>query len=252
MNGLVAVGLHRRFGRRVAVHDLSLRVDPGEVVGLLGPNGAGKTTVFRMLTGLLRPHGGEVRVGGVDVTQWPLWRRARAGLGYLPQRATVFRRLTVAENITVGLDQGDASERKPGPRLQALVDAFGVGHLSDARGATLSGGERRLVEIARALAARPRILLVDEPFAALDPKAGKVVSQHLRRLATEGVGVLLTDHDAQQTLVACDRAYILNRGELLLEGTPREVATDRRARDAWLGEDFSPRGSPEGTAWRST
>lgn len=230
MSGLTAVGLHRRFGRRLAVHDLSLRVESGEVVGLLGANGAGKTTAFRMLAGLLPMHAGQVRLDGVDITGWPLWRRARAGLGYLPQRPTVFRRLSVTGNLAVA--NADPARR------ETLLDTFGLRDLADDRGATLSGGERRRVEIARAFAADPRILLVDEPFAALDPKAATTVAEHLRHLASAGVGVLLTDHDARQTLVACDRVYILDRGVLLLEGTPDEVAADPRVRDAYLGADF--------------
>ncbi len=231
MTGLSAVGLHRRFGRRVVVHDLSIRVAPGEVVGLLGPNGAGKTTAFRMLAGLLRPHAGRVELGGADVTRWPLWRRARAGMGYLPQRPTVFRRLSVADNIGVATD--DPSRRA------ALLEDFGLNDVASHRGATLSGGERRRVEIARALAAEPSVLLVDEPFAALDPKAASAVAERLRYLASVGVGVLLTDHDARQTLVACDRVYIVDSGVLLSSGTPDEVAADPRVRSAYLGDDFA-------------
>ncbi len=234
MTGLTAVGLHRRFGRRTAVHDLSLRVDRGEVVGLLGPNGAGKTTTFRMLAGLLRPQRGRVYLGGVDVTRRPLWRRARAGLGYLPQRPTVFRRLSVADNLAVAT--GDAR------RASELLERFGLAHLASDRGATLSGGERRRVELARAFAAEPAVLLVDEPFAALDPKASSDVADHLRQLADAGVGILLTDHDARQTLVACDRVYIVDRGVLLLEGTPMEVAADSRVRNTYLGDDFAANG----------
>ncbi len=243
---LTALGLSKRFGRRTVLHDLSLRVEPGEVVGLLGPNGAGKTTTFRILAGLLRADAGEVRLDGVELGRKPLWRRARLGLGYLPQRPTVFRRLTVAENVAAAL------EDPRDPRLHALLESFGLAALADARGAELSGGERRRVEIARALARRPRVLLVDEPFAALDPKTASSVAGHLRRLAEEGVGVLLTDHDARQTLVAADRVYILDRGVLLLEGAPGEVAADPRAHAAYLGEGFATDIRAEGTAWRST
>ena len=234
--GLAAIGLHRRFRRRVVVHGLSLVVRPGEIVGLLGPNGAGKTTAFRMLTGLLSPHEGRVELDGRDVTRWPLWRRARAGLGYLPQQVTLFRRLTVAENVDVALRRSplDAVARRH--RRDALLEAHALSHLAAARGGTLSGGERRRAEIVRALAAAPRVLLVDEPFAGLDPVARERVAGQLRALAMAGVGVLLCDHDARQSLVTCDRVYILASGVLLAEGAPLAVATDARVRATYLGE----------------
>jgi lipopolysaccharide export system ATP-binding protein len=236
--GLSAVGLHRRFRRRTVVHDLSLHIQPGEVVGLLGPNGAGKTTTFRMLTGLLRPHRGRITLDGRDVTGWPLWRLARRGLGYLPQQPTVFRRLTVAHNIELGLRPRrlDALARRH--ERDALLTRFGLESLAGARGETLSGGERRRVEVVRALAAGPRILLVDEPFAGLDPRSAAGVADALRALSRVGVGVLLTDHDVRQTLEACDRVYILNAGVLLLEGAPERIVADERARALYLGERF--------------
>jgi len=228
----------------VVVHDLSLRVEPGEVVGLLGPNGAGKTTTFRMLTGLLRPHGGHVRLGPDDVTRWPLWRRARRGLGYLPQEPTLFRRLTVAENIDVALRR---TVRERAARRRArdeLLGRFGLAPLAPALGRSLSGGERRRVEILRALAARPRVLLVDEPFAGLDPLSAAQIARQLRSLAREGVGVLITDHDVRQTLETCDRLYILDAGVLMTEGEPSRVAADPRARAAYLGERFDLHARP--------
>ncbi|MCA9537907.1 MAG: LPS export ABC transporter ATP-binding protein [Myxococcales bacterium] len=237
--GLQAVGLCRRFGRFTALHDLSLHVEPGEVVGLLGPNGAGKTTAFRLIAGLLRPHAGEVRLDDVDVTRWPLWRRARAGLGYLPQQSTLFRRLTVAANIEVALRHLPADERRA--RRAAMLDEFGLGALSAAKGATLSGGERRRVEIVRALAAAPKVLLVDEPFAGLDPRSAAGVAAHLRALTPRGVGVLLTDHDVRQALEVCDRIYILADGTLLRAGTAGAVAADAEVRARYLGEGFSTR-----------
>ncbi len=205
---LEARGLHRRFGARVAVEALDLRVEAGEVVGLLGANGAGKTTTFRMLAGLLRPHAGEVRIQGREVTRWPLWRRARAGLGYLPQEPTIFRRLSVRQNVEVALPR--APDRRQ--RATAMIEMAGLSELSEALGRSLSGGERRRVEILRALAAQPTLLLVDEPFAALDPRSAQAVSEHLRHLAGEGIAVLLTDHDVRQSFAACDRAYILHHG----------------------------------------
>ena len=245
--GLVALGLHRRFGRRVVVHDLSIRVAPGEVVGLLGPNGAGKTTTFRMLAGLLRAHRGHVHLDGRDVTRHPLWRRARAGLGYLPQGPSIFRRLTVAQNIDAALRHLPRAERAA--HRDALLADFGLDPLAHARGETLSGGERRRVELVRAFAARPTVLLVDEPFAGLDPLAAEAVARHLRRLAAQGVGVLLTDHDVRQALEACTRVYILAHGEVLAAGPSEQVRSDPTVVARYLGEQFdrapaSPARSP--------
>jgi lipopolysaccharide export system ATP-binding protein len=230
---LEARGLRRRFGRRFVVEGVSLTLGPGEIVGLLGPNGAGKTTTFRMLTGLLAPHGGEVRLGENDVTRWPLWRRARAGLGYLPQEASIFRRLTVRENLEVALEAaGEVADPL------ALLRTFGLSALAGARGETLSGGERRRTELLRCLAARPRLLLCDEPFSGLDPKAAEQMAGHLRALADTGVGVLLTDHDVRQTLEVCDRLYIVAAGNVLLHGTPAEIAADEKAQSLYLGTRF--------------
>lgn len=249
-DGLTAAGLHRRFRRRTVVHDLSLRVEPGEIVGLLGPNGAGKTTTFRILAGLLPPHGGRVGLGGRDVTRWPLWRRARRGLGYLPQQPTIFRGLTVAENVEAGLHRRRLSAGERRRERDTLLERFGLAALRDARAETLSGGERRRVEVVRALAARPSILLVDEPFAGLDPRSAAQLADALRVLTRSGVGVLLTDHDVRQTLEACDRVYILNAGVLLLEGRPERVAADERVRAAYLGERFVFAREGEGTRCR--
>ncbi len=235
VRGLAAVGLRRAFRGRVVVHDLSLTVGPGEIVGLLGPNGAGKTTTFRLLTGLLRAAQGAVTLDGVDIGRWPLWRRARAGLGYLPQQPTVFRRLTVAGNVDVALARRGLDRAARAERRDALLADHDLAHLAAARGGTLSGGERRRVEIVRALAAEPRVLLVDEPFAGLDPVARELVAAQLRALARTGVGVLLTDHDARQSLETCDRLYILADGVLLADGAPAQVATDARVRARYLG-----------------
>lgn len=233
---LEGIGLSRSFRRRVVVRDLSLHVAPGEVVGLLGPNGAGKTTTFRMLAGLLKSHGGRVELGGVDVSRWPLWRRARLGLGYLPQRSTIFRRLTVAQNVEVGLHRLQLSSTDLRATRDRLLNRFELTALAGVRGGALSGGETRRVELARALAARPRILMVDEPFAHLDPRGASTFRASLRELAAEGLGVLLTDHHAAQVLEACDRIYILSQGALLMEGTPQAVADDPRVRLAYLGD----------------
>ena len=235
---LTARGLRRRFGRRTVVDNFDIDVGGGELVGLLGSNGAGKTTTFRMLAGLVPPHGGRVSIDGLDATRWPLWRRARAGLGYLPQSPSVFRRLTVAENIDAGLRAAGLSATKRRESGEALLASFELDALADARGDTLSGGERRRVEIARALAARPSYLLVDEPFAGLDPKGTATLAGHLRQLADGGVGVILTDHNVRQTLEVCDRAYILHAGCTLMVGVPEAVARDPAVRDRFLGPRF--------------
>jgi lipopolysaccharide export system ATP-binding protein len=235
--GLAAIGLHRRFGRRVVVHDLSIRVAPGEVVGLLGPNGAGKTTTFQMLAGLLKPHGGQVYLDGTELTRWPLWRRARAGLGYVPQRPTVFPRLTVAQNLELSLRGRPKGERATA--RDALLARFGLEGLAHQRGGQLSVGERRRVELVRAMGAAPRALLCDEPFAGLEPLAVATMGRQLRRMADQGVGVLITDHDVGQALAVCDRIYILTDGTLLQTGTPAEIVHDARVQAAYLGTSFT-------------
>jgi lipopolysaccharide export system ATP-binding protein len=236
---LRARGLTRRFGARTVVDRLDLEVARGEIVGLLGPNGAGKTTTFKMVAGLLRPHGGEVSLFGAPVTGWPLWQRARAGLGYIPQEASLFRRLTVRQNIQFGAEAAGVPRSALAGRVDALLEQFGLVGRGDAPGATLSGGERRRAELARALAASPRMLLCDEPFAALDPLSAEAVAQDLRRLAHTGVAVLLTDHDVPQSFHACDRVYIVSDGVVLVSGSPTDVAADQRARTRYLGERFS-------------
>ncbi len=231
---LEARGLARAFGDRRVVDGVDLAVDRGEVVGLLGPNGAGKTTVFRMVAGLLPVDAGTVRLDGVEVSDWPLWRRARAGLGYLPQVPTVFRGVSVRANVEIALEARGA----PRSGAEAVLDAAGLGHLAGARAETLSGGERRRLEIARCLAGAPHVLLLDEPFAGVDPVAVADLQRRVRTLADSGLGVLLTDHAVRETLGVCDRVIVLDRGTVQCAGSPASVAGDPRVRARYLGEDF--------------
>jgi lipopolysaccharide export system ATP-binding protein len=236
---LAAEGLVKAYGGRVVVNGVSLKVAPGEVVGLLGPNGAGKTTAFYMVTGLVPPDAGKVTLNGTDITQMPMYARARRGIGYLPQEPSIFRRLTVAENLDAVLERLDLGARDRARRRDELLEEFGVGHLSDAKAYTLSGGERRRVEIARALAATPRHLLLDEPFAGIDPIAVSDIQQIVERLKAKGIGVLITDHNVRETLQITDRAYIIYQGTILESGTPRQVADSPHVRQIYLGDRFT-------------
>jgi len=236
---LAAEGLVKRFQQRTVVDGVSLSVDAGEVVGLLGPNGAGKTTSFYMIVGLVPCDAGRVTLDGRPIDHLPLYRRARLGLGYLPQEASVFRGLTVAENILAVLELRrdlDAGQRRD--RLEALLEEFHIGHLRDTQGASLSGGERRRVEIARALAADPRFILLDEPFAGVDPIAVMDIQQVVAHLRDRGIGVLITDHNVRETLGICQRAYIISEGRVIARGTPEEIVADEQVRRVYLGESF--------------
>ena len=236
---LAARGLVKRYRRRTVVDGVSLEVRPGEVVGLLGPNGAGKTTCFYMIVGLERPDAGRILLDGHEVTREPLHRRARAGIGYLPQEASVFRRLTVLENVLAVLElrpELDAEARLA--RAEELLHELQIGHLRDSPGAALSGGERRRVEIARALAAEPRYMLLDEPFAGVDPLSVIDIQRLVAHLTERGIGVLVTDHNVRETLRICARAYILSEGSVLAEGGPEALVADPRVREAYLGEHF--------------
>ncbi|MDE3038787.1 MAG: LPS export ABC transporter ATP-binding protein, partial [Pseudomonadota bacterium] len=225
-NGLEAYHVGKRYAGRPVVRDVSLRVRRGEAVGLLGPNGAGKTTCFYMITGLVRPDVGEIVLDGEDITKLPMYRRARMGIGYLPQEASIFRGLTVEQNILAVLE---ISESDPGTRHQMadeLLAEFSITHLRLAEGITLSGGERRRVEIARALASRPAFILLDEPLAGIDPIAVDEVRNLVRHLKDRGIGVLITDHNVRETLDIIDRAYIMHEGSVLMEGTPSEIVNN--------------------------
>ena len=238
-SGLEIEHIGKRYASRPVVRDVSLRLHRGEAVGLLGPNGAGKTTCFYMITGLVRPDVGQILLDGEDITRLPMYRRARMGIGYLPQEASIFRGLTVQENILAVLEitESDASERQA--RLDELLAEFSLTHLRLAQGITLSGGERRRVEIARALASRPSFILLDEPLAGIDPIAVDDVRNLVKHLKDRGIGVLITDHNVRETLDIIDRAYIMHDGSVLMEGTPSEIVNDMDVRRVYLGERFS-------------
>ena len=236
---LSASGLSKNYGARQVVRSLSLEINTGEVVGLLGPNGAGKTTAFYMLVGLVRADGGSIQLDGRDLTQLSIDQRARLGVGYLPQEASVFRRLSTADNIAAILElvpKIDRAERER--RLEELLGQLHITHVRDTLGMSLSGGERRRVEIARALAAEPRFILLDEPFAGVDPLSVADIQQIIRDLAARGIGVLITDHNVRETLGVCARAYIVNRGTVIAAGSAEQVLANPQVREVYLGDTF--------------
>lgn len=236
---LKARGLRKRYRSREVVSDFGLELDAGEVVGLLGPNGAGKTTCFYMIVGLVGADAGRIELDGVDITAAPMHRRATLGVGYLPQEPSVFRKLSVADNILAVLElRADLDRRGRERELQDLLDELQIGHVADQAGASLSGGERRRVEIARALAMKPRLMLLDEPFAGVDPISVGEIQRIVRHLKSRGIGVLITDHNVRETLGICDRAYILNAGTVLTQGSPQEVLANPDVRRVYLGEEF--------------
>jgi lipopolysaccharide export system ATP-binding protein len=236
---LSARGLRKRYKSREVVHDFALDLNPGEVVGLLGPNGAGKTTCFYMIVGLVPADAGRIVLDGQDITALPMHERAQRGVGYLPQEASVFRKLSVADNLMAVLELRkdlDAAGRQW--EMKSLMDELQVVHVADQLGASLSGGERRRVEIARALAAKPRLILLDEPFAGVDPISVGEIQKIVRHLKDRGIGVLITDHNVRETLGICDRAYILNAGSVLAQGSPEAVLANPDVRRVYLGESF--------------
>jgi lipopolysaccharide export system ATP-binding protein len=235
---LAAEGLAKSYRRRRVVDDVSFRVGPGEVVGLLGPNGAGKTTCFNMVVGLLRPERGRVRLGERDLTRLPMHLRARLGVGYLPQESSIFRKLTVRQNFTAVLEALGVSRAARSSRAEALLAEFRLDGVAESLGEQLSGGERRRAEVARSLLADPSHILLDEPFAGIDPIAVGELQRLIAALKARGLGVLLTDHNVRDALGVCDRAYILNAGKILEEGTPPEIERSERARAVYLGERF--------------
>ena len=237
--GLVAEGLVRYYGKWRVVSDVSLFVRRGEVVGLLGPNGAGKTTTFYMVVGLLRPTQGHIRLNGRDITGEPMYRRARMGLGYLAQEPSIFRRLTVRDNIMAVLETLPLKRAARQERLVQLLEELNLTHLADRQAHKLSGGERRRVEITRALVRQPSFILLDEPFVGIDPIAVSEIQDIVARLRERGLGVLITDHNVRETLRITDRAYIMYEGRILMQGSAEQLAGDPRAREIYLGERFS-------------
>jgi lipopolysaccharide export system ATP-binding protein len=237
--GLVAKGLGKQFKKRPVVRNVSISVRRGEAVGLLGPNGAGKTTTFYMIVGLIQPDTGAIFLDGVEISSLPMYRRARLGIGYLPQEASVFRGLTVEQNIMAALDVVEADRARRESLLDALLAEFGISHLRRTPALALSGGERRRVEIARALATGPNYILLDEPLAGIDPIAVGEIRDLVSHLKHRGLGVLITDHNVRETLEIIDRAYILHDGGVLMEGGPEEVVAHQDVRRVYLGEKFS-------------
>jgi lipopolysaccharide export system ATP-binding protein len=235
---LVARGLQRSFKSRMVVEDVSLALRRGEAVGLLGPNGAGKTTVFYMITGLIRADSGAISLDGYDITSLPMYQRARLGIGYLPQEASIFRGLSVEDNIRAILEIVEPKRARREDDLDALLDEFKIAHLRKAPAIALSGGERRRCEIARALASRPVFMLLDEPFAGIDPIAVGEIQGLVRHLTRRGIGVLITDHNVRETLGLVDRAYILSAGHVLTDGRPQDIVADPDVRRIYLGEGF--------------
>ena len=235
---LSAVGLVKRYGEKVAVAGIDLEVRSSEVVGLLGPNGAGKTTTFNMMAGSVRPTEGVVTLGDQDMTELPMYRRARMGITYLPQEASIFRKLTVADNVGAILETVEPNRARRKERLSELLAELGLTEKANRKGADLSGGERRRVEITRALVLNPKFMLLDEPFAGVDPIAVIDIQKIIEQLRSRGIGVIITDHNVRETLSICDRAYIIKDGSILRHGTPAEITEDPEVREVYLGKNF--------------
>ena len=239
MNGLSAKGLIKSYNKRKVVNKIDLSISPGEVVGLLGPNGAGKTTTFYMIVGLVKPDAGEIFLNGENITNFPMYLRARKGLNYLPQEASIFRKLTVEENVMAILETLDLQDEERKERLHELLRELDLTELAQNYAYSLSGGERRRVEITRALVTSPKYILLDEPFAGIDPLAVADIQKIIEKLKRRGIGVIISDHNVRETLSCCDRAYIVNEGAILVEGIPDEIANSELARKFYFGEDFN-------------
>jgi len=236
---LAACGLSKEYGRRKVVRDVSLSVTQGEVAGLLGPNGAGKTTTFYMLLGIVEPTAGGGTLAGRDITGLPLFERARMGLSYLPQEDSIFKKLTVRQNLDLILEYSGKSPEEQVRKAGELLEELGIAHISEQPAMHLSGGERRRLEIARALIPDPKFMILDEPFSGIDPLAVDDIQDIVVRLKSKGIGVLISDHNVRETLEICDRAYLVFEGRVILDGTPYEIVSDPRARRLYLGEGFS-------------
>ncbi len=238
MSSLSGLALTKRYGQRDVVRSVDLELKPSEVVGLLGPNGAGKTTTFNMVAGGVKPSSGEVFLGETKITGLPMYRRARLGITYLPQEPSIFRKLSVAENVNAILETVEPNRTVRRERLRELLAELGLTEKADLKGETLSGGERRRVEITRALVLDPKFMLLDEPFAGIDPIAVIDIQKIIVQLKRKGIGVIITDHNVRETLSICDHAYIIKDGEIIREGTPEEIASDEQVRQIYLGENF--------------
>ncbi|MEY3815431.1 LPS export ABC transporter ATP-binding protein [Candidatus Methylopumilus universalis] len=238
MSELVIENLKKAFKKRTVVQDVSLTIKSGEIVGLLGPNGAGKTTSFYMIVGLIPTDRGRISLDGANISKMPIHSRAKLGLSYLPQEPSIFRKMTVAENILAILELQELTREKMNVRLEGLLQELGIGHIRNSPAISLSGGERRRVEIARCLASDPTFILLDEPFAGIDPIAVIDIQKIIKYLAEQQIGILITDHNVRETLGICDRAYIVNQGKILASGLPKTLVNDQNVKDVYLGKDF--------------
>ena len=238
MSELVIENLKKTFKKRTVVQDVSLAIKSGEIVGLLGPNGAGKTTSFYMIVGLIPTDRGRISLDGANISKMPIHSRAKLGLSYLPQEPSIFRKMTVAENILAILELQEFTREKMNLRLEGLLQELGIGHIRNSPAISLSGGERRRVEIARCLASDPTFILLDEPFAGIDPIAVIDIQKIIKYLAEQQIGILITDHNVRETLGICDRAYIVNQGKILASGLPKTLVNDQNVKDVYLGKDF--------------
>ena len=238
MSQVVTENLMKRYGDRTVVRDVSLSINTGEIVGLLGPNGAGKTTTFYMITGIRKPSGGRVLLDGTDIAGWPLHDRARVGLSYLPQESSIFRSLSVLDNLMIILEYTEMKKSQRRDRAMELLGEFRIEHLYKSTASFLSGGERRRLELARSLIRNPKFVLLDEPFAGIDPVAVDDIQGLIEGLKNKGIGILISDHNVRETLSICDRAYIVHQGTVIIEGSPDDIVNDEHARRIYLGEDF--------------